>query len=61
MCAIFKKYEKQYDFSSDVYMKEKSQNAYNRDGHGLTTNYFYDNFLKKFQTPIILIKYGKET
>ena len=57
--AIFKKYEKQYDFSLIIYMKENSQNSRNRDT--FTTKYFYDIFLKKnITTPAIQIKYTKE-
>ena len=57
--AIFKKYEKQYDFSLEIYMKENSQNSCNRDT--FTTKYFYDIFLKKkITTPAIQIKYIKE-
>ena len=40
--AIFKKYEKHYDFSLNIYMKENSQNVYNRDA--FTTKYSYDIF-----------------
>ena len=57
--AIFKKYEKQYDFSLNIYVKENSQNSRNRDT--FTTKYFYDILLKKkFTTPAIQIKYTKE-
>ena len=53
------KYDKQYDFSLEIYMKEYSQNSWSRDK--FTTKYFYDIFLKKkFTTPAIQIKYTKE-
>ena len=57
--SIFKKYEKKYDFSLNIYMKENSQNVCNKDA--FTTKYFYDIFLKKkIITPAIQIKYTKE-
>lgn len=40
--TIFKQYEKQWNFSLNIYMKANSQNVYNRDA--FTTKYSYDIF-----------------